>query len=116
MNTQLTKNEQLVGLLTGAWSAEADAAFRTTYHRDLLTVKRSDVLEYLRSNAQTARNYLKKWEAIRPAADINVIWAEDDGYKVAWMTFGGQPSAVQEFKDMNEAIAEHVCRHNGIQG
>jgi hypothetical protein len=114
MNVQLTKNEQLVGLLTGAWSPEASAAFRTASHRDLLTVKRGDLLEFLKGNPQIAQDYLKRWEALRPAADINVMWKEKDGYKVAWMAWGGQPSLIREFKDLNEAVAEHVCRQSGI--
>jgi hypothetical protein len=111
----MTKNEQLIGLLTGKWSPEASAAFRTGSHRDLLTVKKSDILEYLQGNPQVAQDYLKRWEGLRPAADINVMWKEKDRYKVAWMTLGGQPSLVQEFKDLNEAIVEHACRQTGIR-
>ena len=115
MNIQLSKNEQLIGLLTGIWSPEADLAFRNSSHRDLMTVKRADILDYLRRNPETSLAYLKRWEAIRPAVDINAVWSEGDGYKVAWLPRDGKPWAVQEFRDMNEAIAEHVCRHNGIQ-
>jgi hypothetical protein len=115
MTIHLTKSEQLLGLLTGEWSPEASAAFRTTNHRDLLTVKREELLEFLRGQPQLAQAYLKKWEALRPAADINVMWKEKDGYKVAWMNWGGQPSVISEFKVLNEAVVEHVCRQSGIR-
>ena len=115
MSIELTKDEQLVGLLSGVWSADADAAFRTNGHRALLTVTRVELLEYLRGNSQAARDYLNKWEKIRPATDINLIWAEADGYKVAWISRDGKPSSIRVFRDLNDAIAEHVCRHNGIQ-
>jgi hypothetical protein len=115
MNAQLTKNEQLIGLLTGEWTEEAKAAFRDARHREIFTVKKADIVEFLRSHQELALPYLKKWEDLRPAADINVMWREGAGFKVAWMTLGGQPWAIQEFKDLNEAIVEHVCRQSGIR-
>lgn len=114
MNVELTKKEQLIGLLTGEWSPEAKAAFGAGLYREVLTVKRADILDFLQERSDLAQAYLKKWEELRPAVDINVMWEEKGVYKVAWMSWNGQPSLVREYTELNPAVAEHACRQNGI--
>ena len=114
MNSRIpTTEEQITGVLTGSWSPETHTFVSDPTSK--LTIKRGELLDYLRKNPDVAKEYLKRWEALRPAVDINVMWKEKGGYKVAWMTWGGQPSLIQEFRDLNDAVAEHACRQTGIR-
>ena len=108
-----TAEEQIVGVLTGSWPVEtqefaADSAAA-------LSIKRAEIFDYLNDHPQAAREYLKRWKNTQPLVDIHAIWPEGSRYKVAWMTRDGNAWEAQEFEDLNEAVAEHACRHNGIR-
>jgi hypothetical protein len=108
-----TTEEQIVGVLTGLWPSETRG-----FAADpgaLLSIKRSEIFDYLNNHPREAKEYLKRWKDVRPLVDIHAIWPDGNGYKVAWMTRDGKQSVAQGFENINEAVVEHVCRHNGIR-
>lgn len=105
---------QIKGLLTGDWPEEAKGFAESVTVKP--TVKKADVLKYLKENPRAAQEYLDRWKDTRPGktGDIFGIWEERAAYKVAWLTWQGHAHDTEEFRDLAEAVAEHVCCLSGI--
>lgn len=111
----LTVKEQMVGLLTGSWPADAKGSAVDIVAR--LTVKRGDVRAYLDENPEAAEAYIKRCAGTRPPKglhDVVVIWTDGGIYRVAWMV-DGEPVGVQSFLNVSHAVTEHVCAGAGIR-
>jgi hypothetical protein len=115
MNSPISKEEQIVALLTGKiYELVANRLGKSVVDvRPYLSVTRGDVEEFLQAHPAEAEKYFEEKSQREPLPDRDLIGMRDGKYLVAWSDHG-QSRFERSFPTLAEAVADHVLVTHGM--
>jgi len=115
--TALPIDEQIRALLDGKFYELLKQYLRVDLSRvdirSYITISRQDIVTFLQSNPEIANTYLEKFQRLNLFHDTAGITKEGDSYQVYWLDYGHKRD-VENFSNLNEAIAAHVLINVGL--
>lgn len=113
-----SKEEQVKLLLARKLFAEIEKLFPNTPDSwKMLTITKSDVLDYLRSHSDASTDFFGKagfGNACPNWHDVPAVWKEGSLYRVAWLEHG-KPINGTDYPTLDEAIANYISlRYLGV--
>jgi hypothetical protein len=115
MNPPISKEEQIVALLTGkVYKLIASRLGKSVVDvRRYLNVTRDELEEFLRVHPAEAERYFEEKSRRQPMPDTDVIGLRDGKYMVAWRDHD-RNRFERSFPTMAEAVADHVLVTHGM--
>lgn len=77
------------------------------FSREYITVDRQKIIEYLGKNPKKAEAYFIANKDKTGTHDVEKIWQDGSEYCAGWMDHG-KLTSIRRFKNLSEAVAEHV--------